>query len=430
MSGGHGGGTIAASSPPRQNGCSPLTGGGPRTEEDEDDDDDEEDSSGEDYTESDCSSCSRDRSQDPDGQERKHFLDVCYSFLDYTNDAMHEVDILQDSLKELDAHDRALWRVDSETWLAEIRRRVEVNSRFLTSLPIADICAAHLGPEADRIISEVPKSHRVASRNASKVRSTLRQMVRDWAVEGEAERAASFSPLIDALLRNLPPGEGVAPRVLCPGCGLGRLPFDLARCGYNSQGNEFSYHMLMGSHRILARCDGPFSYEIFPFVLCTTNRRGSNDHLRAVRVPDLSTRMRLPPNAGMSMTAGEFVEVYKDQHETWDGMATCFFLDTAKNVFLYIRMIAQLMRPGGIWTNIGPLLFHYAEVPNEVSIELSWEEVKAAIARYFDFIEERTHLSQYAMNPGSLMGVKYRCVFFVVRRNSTPPAGVSNPVFG
>ena len=41
--------------------------------------------------------------------------------------------------------------------------------------------------------------------NAVQVRSTLRQFVRDWAKEGQAERAASYSPLISALLKHLPP---------------------------------------------------------------------------------------------------------------------------------------------------------------------------------------------------------------------------------
>ncbi len=40
--------------------------------------------------------------------------------------------------------------------------------------------------------------------NAVQVRSTLRQFVRDWAKEGQAERAASYSPLISALLKHLP----------------------------------------------------------------------------------------------------------------------------------------------------------------------------------------------------------------------------------
>ena len=61
-----------------------------------------------------------------------------------------------------------------------------------------------------------------------------------------------------------------------------------------------------------------------------------------------------------------------------------FFLDTAKNIFLYIRTIASILRHGGAWVNLGPLLFHYAESPGEVSIELSWEE--AELQRVFIYI--------------------------------------------
>lgn len=56
--------------------------------------------------------------------------------------------------------------------------------------------------------------------------------------------------------------------------------------------------------------------------------------------------------------------------------------------FLYIRTIAYIVRRDGIWTNIGPLLYHYADVPHEISIELSWEEVRPYICKYFDILEE------------------------------------------
>lgn len=42
-----------------------------------------------------------------------------------------------------------------------------------------------------------------------------------------------------------------SPRVLCPGSGLGRLPFEVSRRGYACQGNEFSYFMLIGTHPTL-----------------------------------------------------------------------------------------------------------------------------------------------------------------------------------
>ena len=36
---------------------------------------------------------------------------------------------------------------------------------------------------------------------------------------------------------------------------------------------------------------------------------------------------------------------------------SCFFLDTAKNIFDYIRCIHYILKPGGYLINIGAVLF-------------------------------------------------------------------------
>merc|ERR1712151_331655 len=136
----------------------------------------------------------------------------------------------------------------------------------------------------------IPAEHRVSSRNSSKVRSTLRQFVRDWADEGAAERDRAYTPLIDALQRHLPPSGHKSPgsrkfRILCPGCGLGRLPFELALRGYEAQGNEFSYHMLLGSYLIFGTSPKAYSHTIYPYILNISNRRSRDDNLQKVRVP-------------------------------------------------------------------------------------------------------------------------------------------------
>eukprot|EP00403_Amphidinium_massartii_P009435 CAMPEP_0178416212 /NCGR_PEP_ID=MMETSP0689_2-20121128/23948_1 /TAXON_ID=160604 /ORGANISM="Amphidinium massartii, Strain CS-259" /LENGTH=339 /DNA_ID=CAMNT_0020037551 /DNA_START=35 /DNA_END=1050 /DNA_ORIENTATION=- len=331
---------------------------------------------------------------DGEEAERAHFLDVCWSFLEYQKDAAWEVGRWQRAIAALDASDLQLWGVDLGQWMAHVQTRVNENSRFLSLMPCAEICGA---PLPDRnIVYNVPPSHAVEPRNSSKVRSTLRQFVRDWAVEGEVERSNTYSPMVAALQKYLPapaldedgsfPEDKPKPRVLCPGSGLARLPFELAQRGYAAQGNEFSYHMILGSNLILNTTDEDFI--IFPYILNFANRRMKADCMRAVRVPDVCPSDALPEGSELSMAAGEFVEVYKDQKDEWDACATAFFLDTAKNVFLYIRTIANLIRPGGFWVNMGPLLYHYADVAAEISIELSWEEVRVAICEYFDIVEE------------------------------------------
>ena len=41
------------------------------------------------------------------------------------------------------------------------------------------------------------RPERVMMQDIDKMRSTLRSLVREWAVEGETERAQAFTPLLD-----------------------------------------------------------------------------------------------------------------------------------------------------------------------------------------------------------------------------------------
>jgi carnosine N-methyltransferase len=82
------------------------------------------------------------------------------------------------------------------------------------------------------------------------------------------------------------------------------------------------------------------------------------------------------------MVAGEFIEVYGNQLGQWDSIITCYFIDTANNIIEYIETIHNILRPGGVWINFGPLLYHYSEMENECSIELSWDEVKFSIEKF------------------------------------------------
>jgi len=192
--------------------------------------------------------------------------------------------------------------------------------------------------------------------------------------------------------------------------------------------------MLQGSKWVLNETSVPNCQIIFPFLLGLEHRKGSRDHMRGVRIPDVCPSQELCPNGvpgpqEFSMCAGEFVEVYATQKDQWDAVLTCFFLDTAKNVFLYIRTIAHIIRPGGIWANIGPLLYHYAEQPNSISIELSWEEIRPAICKYFDLTEEDVRQAYYTTNELGLFHTRYRCKYFVGIRNNRPIEGYSHPVF-
>ncbi|CAK5271691.1 unnamed protein product [Mycena citricolor] len=222
-----------------------------------------------------------------------------------------------------------------------------------------------------------------------KLRSTLKQFVRDWSEEGIVERDACYQPIKDALLRHyasVSEMERRKLRVLVPGSGLGRLAHDVASLGFACQGNEFSQFMLLASHCILNRIDAASRdfEEIY----------GADGHS-----PD-------EPQAGQ-----------------WDAILTCFFIDTAKNVVNYLRIIHKILAPGGVWINLGPLLWHWENnSTNDPSIELTLEEVKElARAIGFDISfcgaeNERTIDTTYTNNARGMLGYVYHAAFWTATK--------------
>lgn len=90
-------------------------------------------------------------------------------------------------------------------------------------------------------------------------------------------------------------------------------------------------------------------------------------------VPCLSIK----DGSDFSMCAGEFVESYEEQESEWDCVLTCFFVDTAPVVFewecwwvvtiRYVDLIHKILKPGGYWINLGPLLYHWQVAASGVS---------------------------------------------------------------
>lgn len=87
---------------------------------------------------------------------------------------------------------------------------------------------------------------------------------------------------------------------------------------------------------------------------------------------------------------------------SFNGIITCFFIDTANNVFQYIDTIHSSLKEAGIWINFGPLLYHFKDMLSEVSIELSWQQVKAyALHKGLKLLHEEIKETTYCHDPQS-----------------------------
>ena len=129
-------------------------------------------------------------------------------------------------------------------------------------------------------------------------------------------------------------------------------------------------------------------------------------------------------------------------------MATVFFIDTAPNVIAYIETIHRVLKPGGVWINLGPLLWHWegrdppkrkksARLSDEVvgidamgAIELTLEEVLAVVEACGFRVEKRgvhgdAHAegmaprevrTGYIQDEKSMLNYEYRAQFWVAVR--------------
>ncbi|XP_048225516.1 carnosine N-methyltransferase isoform X2 [Ricinus communis] len=259
--------------------------------------------------------------------------------------------------------------------------------------------------------------------DVDKVRCIIRNIVRDWADEGQKERDECYKPILDELDLLFPNrSKESPPTCLVPGAGLGRLALEISCLGFISQGNEFSYYMMICSSFLLNHTQTAGEWTIYPWIHSNCNLLSDSDQLRPVSIPDIH-----PASAGItegfSMCGGDFIEVYSDpsQAGAWDAVVTCFFIDTAHNIIEYIEIISRILKDGGVWINLGPLLYHFADMygQDEMSIELSLEDVKR-VALHFGFqVEKESRIeTTYTTNPRSMMQNRYFAAFWTMRKMS------------
>ncbi|KAK7172980.1 hypothetical protein R3I93_002948 [Phoxinus phoxinus] len=347
--------------------------------------------------------------------ERQHFWNVMNAFKYYRIHVHERVNRAERQFRCLPDHHQQLL-TNFLPNLSKIRCCVDRNQEVMQA--IVNNCLdmfenMEYGQDGD------PRKVRPSSTfDMDKLKSTIKQFVRDWSAAGQAERDSCYKPIIQEMQRLFPPDQCDVSqvRVLVPGSGLGRLAWEIAHLGYSCQGNEWSFFMLFSSNFVLNRCDEENALTLYPWIHQFSNNKMSSDQTRPVSFPDVNPQS-LPADSDFSMVAGDFQEVYSDP-EMWDCVATCFFIDTAHNVLDYIETIWNILKPGGVWINLGPLLYHYENMANELSIELSYEDIKTVLLKYGFILElERESVaSTYTENDRSMLKYLYDCVFFIVRK--------------
>ncbi|CCG81499.1 UPF0586 protein C1778.07 [Taphrina deformans PYCC 5710] len=308
--------------------------------------------------------------------------------------------------------------------LEEADDAIELNSDLVEAMLFTG-SEALLGEKWSKAMSVTP-----GSGDLEKVRAAVKQVVRDWSSEGAEERRLTYSPLLDLLQREysgLPPEERSSVSVLTPGCGLARLSFEVARLGFDSVGNEFSYHMLIASNYLLNCTTKVGQHEFSPFVHSFSNHQRHEDMIRRISIPDVVPSDVLQ-DASFSMATGEFIESFGSAQSasSFDCIITSFFLDTAHNIIDYLDTIRNLLKDGGFWINVGPCLWHHEHGQNRHgksafdedgtyagSIELSMEEIMTLIGKMGFIVDHEESVSTpYMGNTRGMLEHTYHARLF------------------
>jgi len=158
--------------------------------------------------------------------------------------------------------------------------------------------------------------------------------------------------------------------------------------------------------------------------------RSSETLLKGFKIPDVLPSS-IPTGPAFSLVAGDFEEIYgklregderEPQQSKWDAVLTCFFIDTAKNIVNYINIIYELLAPGGVWINLGPLLWHFENSgnPSDASIELSLDEVLALADKIgFEIGNQKMVDTTYVNTEDSMLSHIYHASFWTATKKET-----------
>jgi hypothetical protein len=127
-------------------------------------------------------------------------------------------------------------------------------------------------------------------------------------------------------------------------------------------------------------------------------------------------------NGSLTIQYGDFVRLYgmNDDHaQFYDGIITNFFIDTSANIFDYLFTIQKILKPGGIWINLGPLHYHHKQ-----AIPYSYQHLLEIIqSMQFDLLfTEVVENSYYGEEMVMMKPEYYRIPFNVFRYTPPGPA--------
>jgi len=195
--------------------------------------------------------------------------------------------------------------------------------------------------------------------------------------------------------------------------------------GYTAIANEFSNYMNLALRFLLdpTTTPSPHVHAVHSWAHRFSHQRSNADLFRSVAFPDVTPRL----NGRFHLLEGDFFTIKPPAPRStartvavgtagYDYIVTLFFIDTSTNVSANLQKIYELLKPGGKWINLGPLL--WAE-GGSVGLQLSLDEVIALAGMVgFEGIEDQRKevRCEYTADRRGMFQRVYDAQFWVARK--------------
>ncbi|KAJ3978834.1 N2227-like protein-domain-containing protein [Lentinula detonsa] len=283
-------------------------------------------------------------------------------------------------------HKRIGYEIGYPKKLDKLAELIQVNAKVTDSIAAVmrriynqgTVSSVMLLPE----LRPTTKKIHIDSQSLSRIRESLKHFVRDWSNAGIVERSVIFEPILSVFSMLSAPARSQH-RVLFPGSGLSRLAYEVSQLGYDVTACELSAYM-NGAFRFLLDPEMTKTvnqHEIHPYAHWWSHSRNATDLFRGIRFPDAIPHLAADGTAGLHLKEGNFLELDVTNSsanstsrttEGYDFVVTLFFIDTSVNIIHTLEHIHRLLKPGGTWVNLGPLLWCSSA---QARLELTLEEV-------------------------------------------------------
>ena len=247
----------------------------------------------------------------------------------------------------------------------------------------------------------------------------LELLTREWTEEGNEERSKTITPVIQELKKYYDyenksvMEKGV--KILNIGSRFGRVVYELAKLGYNVEGNERSYLYLLVSNYLFnysKKNENSICPRISSFCSSFTEESVTKKHF--FPDVDISSDLKNVKKDNITITKRDFEIEYKDKKELFDCVITVFSTDETRNMINYTETVSNVLKKGGIWINVGGLESIYSEYGG---IELTWEEWRHVMVKCgFEFLKEEKPVLPYCKIEGHSLPFTMGTIFFTAKK--------------